>query len=192
MSGGSRNLYHLFFKKISGHWYPFWTFGDVCSGFQSQSSQPYSHFMVCSLRFTSGATPAGLLTASMAASRCSPHVCFSRGRVPDSNEGNLICLFFGLVQYQGLRQLLSRFEWIRQETLIVFPPLCLRYRTLNLQKPLRYDLTFKVNFQLRDNGLEKQTWNKMKPVYVITFWRLFVYVISFWRLFCPFCFKFHP
>ena len=33
---------------------------------------------VCSLRFTSGVTPAELLMASMVTSHCSPHVCFSR------------------------------------------------------------------------------------------------------------------
>ena len=38
---------------------------------------------VHSLRFTSGAIPTNLLTASMAASRYSPHACFSRGRMPD-------------------------------------------------------------------------------------------------------------
>ena len=40
---------------------------------------------VRSLIFTFGATPANLLMATMAASHCSPHACFSRGRVPDSN-----------------------------------------------------------------------------------------------------------
>ena len=34
----------------------------------------------CSLRFTSGATPVNLLMVS----HCSPYVCFSRGRMPDS------------------------------------------------------------------------------------------------------------
>ena len=38
-----------------------------------------------SLRFTSGVTPADLLTASMAASCCSPPGCFSRGRMLNSN-----------------------------------------------------------------------------------------------------------
>ena len=40
---------------------------------------------VCSLRFTSGVTPADLLIASMTTSHCSPHACFSRSRMPDSN-----------------------------------------------------------------------------------------------------------
>ena len=48
----------------------FWTSGDVSSGFQRQSGQPYSHlaeaYYVCSLRLTSGAIPADLLMASMA------------------------------------------------------------------------------------------------------------------------------
>ena len=35
-------------------------------------------------RFTSDATPPNLLTTSMMASCCSPIVCFSRGRMPDS------------------------------------------------------------------------------------------------------------
>ena len=39
----------------------------------------------CSLKFTSGATPAGILTASMATGSCSPRACFSRGRMPESN-----------------------------------------------------------------------------------------------------------
>ena len=49
----------------------FWTSGDVSCGFQSQSGQPYSDLVeVCVLhvpRFTSGAIPADLLAASMAA-----------------------------------------------------------------------------------------------------------------------------
>ena len=48
----------------------FWTSGDISSGFQRQIGQPYSHlteaFTYC-LRFTSDATPADLLEASMAA-----------------------------------------------------------------------------------------------------------------------------
>ena len=51
----------------------FWTSGDISSGFQSQSGHPYSHLVevyICvthSPRFTSGAIPAKLLVASMAA-----------------------------------------------------------------------------------------------------------------------------
>ena len=41
-------------------------------------------FDVCPLRFTSGATPADLLMASMVASRCSLHACFNKSRMPDS------------------------------------------------------------------------------------------------------------
>ena len=77
----------------------FATSGDISSGFQIQSGQPYSHLVeaymmhvhgggihdACSLRFTSGATPADLLMASMVASCCSPHGCSSRGRMPSSN-----------------------------------------------------------------------------------------------------------
>ena len=42
----------------------FWTFGDVCPGFQSQDG-----FLACNgfLRFTSGAAPADLFSASMVA-----------------------------------------------------------------------------------------------------------------------------
>ena len=53
----------------------FWTSGDVSSGFQSQSGQPYSHLAEAyvrrmhPLRFTSGVTPDDLLVASMAADR---------------------------------------------------------------------------------------------------------------------------
>ena len=52
----------------------FWTSGDVSSGFQSQNGFSLIHTwqsrmsnITCSLRFTSGATPADLLVASMAA-----------------------------------------------------------------------------------------------------------------------------
>ena len=50
----------------------YWTSGDVSSGFQSQSGQPYSHLaetyiLHIFLRFSSGVTPADLLVASMAA-----------------------------------------------------------------------------------------------------------------------------
>ena len=51
----------------------FGTSGDVSSGFQSQSGQPYSYsclakvYLLHSLRFTSGVTPVDLLAASMAA-----------------------------------------------------------------------------------------------------------------------------
>ena len=52
----------------------FWTSGDVSSGFQSQSGfclirtwQRRTSSITRSLRFTSGATPADLLAASMAA-----------------------------------------------------------------------------------------------------------------------------
>ena len=52
----------------------FWTSGDVPSGFESQSGQPYLHLGgVFFMRCTSGATPACRLMASMAASHCSPH-----------------------------------------------------------------------------------------------------------------------
>ena len=46
----------------------FWTSGDVSCGFQSQSWKPYLYLaegrgvcVICSLRFTSGMTPADLL-----------------------------------------------------------------------------------------------------------------------------------
>ena len=59
----------------------FWISGDVSSGFQSQSRQPYSYFGrgvpdICSLRFTSGATPLPGYIASIAVSRL-PHMCVS-------------------------------------------------------------------------------------------------------------------
>ena len=57
----------------------FWTSGDVSSGFQSQSGQPYSSCVeacvTCCLRFTSGVIPADLLVASMAAELSLPHTC---------------------------------------------------------------------------------------------------------------------
>ena len=49
----------------------FWTSGDISSGFQSQSGQPYSFgrgvCVTCSLRFTSGVTSANFLVVSMVA-----------------------------------------------------------------------------------------------------------------------------
>ena len=39
---------------------------------------------VHSLRFDCGGTSANLLMASMAAGRCSPHACFSKGGMPNS------------------------------------------------------------------------------------------------------------
>ena len=55
----------------------FWTSGDVCSGYQSQSGQPYSHlaevYMICSRRFISGATPFPVYMASIAAGHF-PHL----------------------------------------------------------------------------------------------------------------------
>ena len=45
---------------------------------------------VRSLRFTSGATPIDLLTASMVAGGCTPYMCFIRGRMPDSHGTVLI------------------------------------------------------------------------------------------------------
>ena len=79
-----KNMYKceflFFFVKVledkaflCGHWYNcFRLYGDVSSGFQSHSGQPYSRLMgclcaICSLRFTSGVTPANLLVASMTA-----------------------------------------------------------------------------------------------------------------------------
>ena len=51
----------------------FWTSGDICPGFQSQGGslawKASSTACNAFLRFTSGATPANLLTASMAAGR---------------------------------------------------------------------------------------------------------------------------
>ena len=48
----------------------FWTSGDICSGFQNQSgsSTLRASLLLCNRfpRFTSGATPADLLAASMA------------------------------------------------------------------------------------------------------------------------------
>ena len=82
-------LFLKIFVLLWGHWYP-------CFGFLVMSPLGFKvrvgslihtwwrHICdVHSLRFTSGATPADLLTASMAASRYSPHACFSRGRMPD-------------------------------------------------------------------------------------------------------------
>ena len=73
-------MLNTFFKKILENVSPFcgatdtqfWTSGDVSSGFQSQSGQPYSCFdggihVTCSIRFTSGVTPADLLVACMVA-----------------------------------------------------------------------------------------------------------------------------
>ena len=60
----------------------FWTSGDVSSGFQSQSGfclirtwRRRTSSITRSLRFTSGATPANLLAASMAAEPSLPHTC---------------------------------------------------------------------------------------------------------------------
>ena len=55
---------------------------NVSSGFQSQGGQPYLHFGggvhdICSLRFTSGATPLQVYIASIAASRL-PHMAVRR------------------------------------------------------------------------------------------------------------------
>ena len=57
----------------------FWTSVDVCPGFLNQIS--LARFLACALllRFTSGAAPANLLTAGMAA-RCVP-TCVSRAEV---------------------------------------------------------------------------------------------------------------
>ena len=71
-------LTQLFFKKFFGRTSVlfvgpliplFWTFGDICPGFQSQGG---SFFCVCFLscvilRFTSGVTPADCVEVSMAA-----------------------------------------------------------------------------------------------------------------------------
>ena len=47
----------------------FWMFGDICPGFQSLGGSPYFNASSAAhrgiLRFTSGATPADLLVASM-------------------------------------------------------------------------------------------------------------------------------
>ena len=57
----------------------FWISSDISSGFQSQSRLPYLHCggkcNVCSLRSTSGAIPADLLTVSMAASPVHSYFC---------------------------------------------------------------------------------------------------------------------
>ena len=58
----------------------FWTSSDVSSGFQSQSGQRYSHLVEAYVlhipfRFTSGVTPANLLSASMAAEPSLPLTC---------------------------------------------------------------------------------------------------------------------
>ena len=57
----------------------FWIFSDVSSGFQSQSGLPYLHCRgeckVYFLRSTSDATPADLLTTSMAASPVPTYCC---------------------------------------------------------------------------------------------------------------------
>ena len=48
----------------------FWTSGDVCPGFQSQSGVACTLSCLCTiLRFTSGTTPAGLLAAGIVAHR---------------------------------------------------------------------------------------------------------------------------
>ena len=56
----------------------FWTSGDVSSGFQSQSGSALFELCggvrdICSLRFTSGATPLTVYIASIAAG-CFPHM----------------------------------------------------------------------------------------------------------------------
>ena len=57
------------------------------SGFQGQSGLPYLCLggvnVTRSLRFVSNVTPTDPLVVSMAASHFSPHVCFSRGKMPD-------------------------------------------------------------------------------------------------------------
>ena len=59
----------------------FWTSGDVSSGFQCQSGQPYSSLVEVYMlhtpwdSITSGATPADLVVASMAAELSLPHTC---------------------------------------------------------------------------------------------------------------------
>ena len=60
----------------------FWTSGDVSSGLQSQNGfclirvqRRCTCYVTCSLRFTSGVTPADLLVASMAAELSLPHAC---------------------------------------------------------------------------------------------------------------------
>ena len=56
----------------------FWTFGDICSGFQSQGGSPHLHALSPAsngfFRFTSGLAPAQLLAASMTAIPFSIHI----------------------------------------------------------------------------------------------------------------------
>ena len=72
-------MYQFFKKNFGGHQVLFvgpqiplfWTPGDICPGFQSQSGSPFLHALLNAhnkiLRFTSGATPADLLAPTIAA-----------------------------------------------------------------------------------------------------------------------------
>ena len=57
----------------------FWTSGDVSSGFQSQSGQPYSHLVEAYVIYIPWDSP---LVQHLPVT--SPHACFSRGRMPYS------------------------------------------------------------------------------------------------------------
>ena len=59
---------HMSFFLFAGPLIPlFWTSGDVCPGFFKARVDSLARFLACALflRFTSGATPANILTASM-------------------------------------------------------------------------------------------------------------------------------
>ena len=53
----------------------FWTSGDVSSGFQSQSGQPYSHMAEAYVLHIPWDSPANLLVASIVAEPSLPHTC---------------------------------------------------------------------------------------------------------------------
>ena len=67
----------------------FWTSGDVCPGFQSQGGYRLHTFLpACySSRFTSGATPANLMTGQHGSPSHSLHAELSRGRMLGFEQG---------------------------------------------------------------------------------------------------------
>ena len=77
-------LFLFFLKKIGGHesflwghWYP--CFGLLVTSPLGFKRQRHRCYITHSLRFTSGATPANLLAASMAAEPSLPHTCEAFG-----------------------------------------------------------------------------------------------------------------
>ena len=73
---------------------PFWTFGEVCLGFQCQGGFPGLRVLspTCNLylRFASGAKPADLLAATNDTSQRQPYV---------THNNMCICLFIPFLQY---------------------------------------------------------------------------------------------